>query len=153
MLFRSPPSPSHPSGSSQCTGPELLVSCIEPGLAICFTCDNIHVSVLFSLTFTFFRHTKIKHRFSFPCCSYWLVSSSSSDYLSRSMLTPQFDFRNNHSPKHAWYKILNYKNTTVFTDLQQFSTYQCLYYFILISLSPNWSFKKLYRISGSSIYG
>ena len=24
------------------------VSCIEPGLAICFTCDNIHVSMLFS---------------------------------------------------------------------------------------------------------
>ena len=42
-------------------------------------------------------------------------------------------------------------NTTVFTEHQQFSTYHCLYYFILISLSPNWSFKKLYRISGSSI--
>ena len=32
-----PPSPSHPSGSSQCTSPEHPVSCIEPGLAICFT--------------------------------------------------------------------------------------------------------------------
>ena len=32
-----PPSPSHPSGSSQCTGPECPVSAIEPGLAICFT--------------------------------------------------------------------------------------------------------------------
>ena len=31
------PSPSHPSGSSQCTSPEHPVSCIEPGLAICFT--------------------------------------------------------------------------------------------------------------------
>ena len=29
-----PPSPSHPSGSSQCTSPELPVSCNEPGLAI-----------------------------------------------------------------------------------------------------------------------
>ena len=27
-----PPSPSHPSGSSQCTSPEHPVSCIEPGL-------------------------------------------------------------------------------------------------------------------------
>ena len=27
-----PPSPSHPSGSSQCTSPKLPVSCIEPGL-------------------------------------------------------------------------------------------------------------------------
>ena len=43
-----PPSPSHPSGSSQCTSPECPVSCIEPGLAICFTYDNIHVSMLFS---------------------------------------------------------------------------------------------------------
>ena len=43
-----PPSPPHPSGSSQCTSPEHPVSCIEPGLAICFTYDNIHVSMLFS---------------------------------------------------------------------------------------------------------
>ena len=28
-----PPSPYHPSGSSQCTSPKLPVSCIEPGLA------------------------------------------------------------------------------------------------------------------------
>ena len=28
--------------------PQALVSCIQPGLAICFTLDNIHVSMLFS---------------------------------------------------------------------------------------------------------
>ena len=33
--------------SPQCTSPEHPVSCIEPGLAICFTYDNIHVSMLF----------------------------------------------------------------------------------------------------------
>ena len=43
-----PPSPSHPSGSSQCTSPEHPVSCIEPGLAIHFTYDNIQVSMSFS---------------------------------------------------------------------------------------------------------
>ena len=43
-----PPSPPHPSGSSQCTSPEHPVSCIEPGLAIYFTYDNIHISMLFS---------------------------------------------------------------------------------------------------------
>ena len=43
-----PLSPSHPSGSSQCPGPEHPVSCIKPGMAICFTYGNIHVSVLFS---------------------------------------------------------------------------------------------------------
>ena len=42
-----PPSPSHPSGSSQCTSPEHFVSCIEPGLAISCT-YNIHVSMLLS---------------------------------------------------------------------------------------------------------
>ena len=43
-----PTSPSHPSGSSQCTSPEHPASCIEPGLTIYFTYDNIHVSMLFS---------------------------------------------------------------------------------------------------------
>ena len=43
-----PPSSSHLSGSSQFTGPEHPVSCIEPGLVIYFTYDNIHVSMLFS---------------------------------------------------------------------------------------------------------
>ena len=43
-----PPSPYHPSGSSQCTGPKLPVSCIEPGLAIRFLYDIIHVLMPFS---------------------------------------------------------------------------------------------------------
>ena len=43
-----PPSPSHPSGLSQCTGFECPVSCIELGLVIYFTYGNIHVSTLFS---------------------------------------------------------------------------------------------------------
>ena len=43
-----PPSPYHPSGSSQCTSPNHPVSCIEPGLAIHFTYDIIHVSMSFS---------------------------------------------------------------------------------------------------------
>ena len=42
------PSSSHPSGSSQCTSPEHPVSCIEPGLAICFIYDIVHVSMPFS---------------------------------------------------------------------------------------------------------
>ena len=43
-----PPSPYHPSGSFQCTSPKHPVSCIEPGLAIRFLHDIIHVSVPFS---------------------------------------------------------------------------------------------------------
>jgi len=34
-----PPSPYHPSASSQCTSPRLPVSCIEPGLVIRFLYD------------------------------------------------------------------------------------------------------------------
>ena len=40
--------PYHPSGSSQCTSPKHPVSCIEPGLAICFIYDIIYVSMPFS---------------------------------------------------------------------------------------------------------
>ena len=43
-----PHSPYHPSGSSHCTSPEHPVSCIEPGLAIYFIYDIIHVSKPFS---------------------------------------------------------------------------------------------------------
>ena len=43
-----PPSRYHPSGSSQCTSPKHPVSCIEPGLAIHFLYDIIHVSTPFS---------------------------------------------------------------------------------------------------------
>ena len=40
-----PPSPYHPSGSSQCTSPKHPVSCIEPGLEFRFLYDIIHVSM------------------------------------------------------------------------------------------------------------
>ena len=43
-----PPSPSHSSGSSQCTSPKHLVSFIKPGLVIRCTYDNLHVSMPFS---------------------------------------------------------------------------------------------------------
>ena len=43
-----PPSLYHPSGSSQYTSPKHPVSCVEPGLAMHFTYDIIHVSMPFS---------------------------------------------------------------------------------------------------------
>ena len=46
-----PPSPFHPSGSSQCTSPKHPASCIEPGLATRFIHDIIHVSMSFSQIF------------------------------------------------------------------------------------------------------
>ena len=47
-ILNPPPTPSHPSRSSQCTSPEHPVSCIKPGLAIHFTYDNVRVSMPFS---------------------------------------------------------------------------------------------------------
>ena len=47
-ILNPPPSSYHPSGSSQCTSPKHPVSCIEPGLAIRFIYDIIHVSMPFS---------------------------------------------------------------------------------------------------------
>ena len=46
-----PPSPYHPSGSSQCTSPKHPVWCIEPGLATRFLHDILHVSMSFSQIF------------------------------------------------------------------------------------------------------
>ena len=43
-----PPSPYHPSGSSQCTSPKHPVSCIKPELVIHFLYDIIYVSMPFS---------------------------------------------------------------------------------------------------------
>ena len=48
-----PPSPSHPSGLSQSTGFECLISSIKLGQVTYFTYGNIHVPVLFSQTRTF----------------------------------------------------------------------------------------------------
>ena len=42
-----PPSPYHPSGSSQCTSPKHPVSCIKPGLVIHFTYNIIYVPMPF----------------------------------------------------------------------------------------------------------
>ena len=43
-ILNAPPTslPTHPTGSSQRTSPKHPVSCIEPGLAIHFTYDNLH---------------------------------------------------------------------------------------------------------------
>ena len=49
--LRPPPSPFHPSGSSQCTSPKHPVSCIKPGLATRFILDILHVSMPFSQIF------------------------------------------------------------------------------------------------------
>ena len=46
-----PPSPYHPSGSSQYISPKHPVSCIKPGLVTHFIDDIIHISMPFSQIF------------------------------------------------------------------------------------------------------
>ena len=50
-ILNPPPSPHHPSGSSQCTSPKHPVLCIELGLATHFIHDILHVSMPFSQIF------------------------------------------------------------------------------------------------------
>ena len=69
-----PPSPHHPSGSSQCTSPKHPVSCIEPGLASRFIYDILHVSMTFSQIFP---------PSPSPTESIWLFYTSVSLLLSR----------------------------------------------------------------------
>ena len=54
-----PPSPHHPSGTSQCTSPKHPVSCIEPGLATHFIHDITHVSMPFPNLPTFSLSNRI----------------------------------------------------------------------------------------------
>ena len=65
-----PPSPSHPSGSSQCTSPEHPVSCIEPGLVIRFTNDNLHDSVPFSHTILPWPSPRVQKTVQYICVSF-----------------------------------------------------------------------------------
>ena len=74
------PCPSHPLGSSQCTSPEHPVSCIKPGLAIYFTYDNMHVSVLSNhptMAFSLRIQTSVLY-----ICIYFAVSHIWSSLLS-----------------------------------------------------------------------
>ena len=50
-ILNPPPSPYHPSGSSQCTSPKHSVSCVKPGLVTHFIHDITHVSMPFSQIF------------------------------------------------------------------------------------------------------
>ena len=65
-----PPSPSHPSGSSQCTSPEHPVSCIKPRLVIYFTYDNIHVSMPFSQIIPLSPSPRVQNSVLYICVSF-----------------------------------------------------------------------------------
>ena len=68
-----PPSPSHPSWSSQCTSPEHPVSCIQPGLVIGFTYDNIYVSMLFYQIIPPLPSPRVQKTFLYICVSFTVL--------------------------------------------------------------------------------
>ena len=73
-----PPSPSHPSGSSQCTSLEHPVPCIKRGLVIYFTYDNIHVSVLFSQIIPPSPSPRVQESVLYTCVSFAISHIGSS---------------------------------------------------------------------------
>ena len=68
-----PPSPYHPSGSSQCTSPKHPVSYIEPRLAIRFLHDSIHVSMPFSQIIPTSLSPTESKRLLYVCVSFALI--------------------------------------------------------------------------------
>ena len=115
MLLPSP-SPSLPSGSSQCTSPEHPISCIKPELAIHFTYDNIHVSMPFS---------QIIQSSPSPTESKRLFYTSVSLLLSRMQ-----GYHSVHLLNHVWL------STTPWTTARQAS----------LSITKSWSLLKLTSI-------
>ena len=85
------PSPYHPSGSSQYTSSKHHVSCIEPGLAICFLYDIIQVSMPFSQIIP-------------PCPS--LTESKRLFYTSVSLLLYRIQGYRYHLPKFHIYVLV-----------------------------------------------
>ena len=73
-----PHSPSHRSGSSQCTSPEHPVSCIEPGLAICFTYHNTRFNAILSNHPTLAFSHRVQKSILYICVSFAVLHIESS---------------------------------------------------------------------------
>ena len=85
-----PPSPFHPSGSSQCTSPKHPVLCIKPGLATRFIHDILQLFI-FNMATIYFPHLLTFSSFwlsfflNYDCpLSSHLISSSLKDWQCRS---------------------------------------------------------------------
>ena len=92
-----PPSPYHPSGSSQCTSPKFPLSCIKPGLAIHFLYDIIHALMPFSQIIAPTPH-RVQKTILYICVSFavlytgLLLPSFSIPYICVSILYWCFSF-------------------------------------------------------------
>ena len=73
-----PPSPSHPSGSSQCNGSKHPVSCIKHGLAICFTYGNIRFNAILSNHPTLAFSHRVQKSVLYICVSFAVLHVGSS---------------------------------------------------------------------------
>ena len=100
-----PPSPYHPSGSSQCTSPKHPVSCIEPRLATRFIHDILHVSMPLRIHWLYLlaAHGTLKsllqHYSSKPsilqCSAFYIVQLTSihDHWKNHSLTTQTFVFK------------------------------------------------------------
>ena len=93
-----PASPYHPSGSSQCTSPKLPVSCVQPGLAIHFIYDIIHVLMPFSQIIRPSLSQRVQKTVLYICVSFAIshtglsLPSFSIPYICASILSWCFTF-------------------------------------------------------------
>ena len=75
--------PYHTSGSSQCPSPKLPVFCIEPGLAIHFLYDIIHVLMPFSQIIPLSLSHRVQKTVLYICVSFAVSHTGLSLHLSK----------------------------------------------------------------------
>ena len=75
--------PYHTSGSSQCPSPKLPVFCIEPGLAIRFLYDIIHVLMPFSQIIPLSLSHRVQKTVLYICVSFAVSHTGLSLHLSK----------------------------------------------------------------------
>ena len=81
-----PPSPHHPSGSSQCTSPKHPASCIEPGLALFLSTLPFNGDGYIQICHFSFRHVIVLFK-SYLHLWKWSPKSYRADPLEKEMAT------------------------------------------------------------------
>ena len=136
-----PPSPFHPSGSSQCTSPKHPVSCIEPGLATRLIHDILQVSMPFSQIFppspslTESKKYGTLHEFAcHPCAGAMLIFSVSFQFSYMCCRSEHPHLVSSASPARYQIKVHSSFSTTL-QSLKEFSPFK---YFFFLGFYHSW---------------
>ena len=100
-----PPSPYHPSGSSQCTSPKHPVSCIEPGLASWCTATHISIAIGYLHRSRKYEDLARIHRRTIQKRSSWSRYPRWCDHSPRARhpgMQSQVGLRKNHHKQSKW---------------------------------------------------